>query len=167
MTETAPGADLSVFAQLSASLGSVAAELRAERQWRERMAAECWYVQAPAITLPAGSPFTYSPPLWGPNTGFAWAVQRITFFPGVGGDESDNVTIYRGHSPLDVQQQNALNTLAQPSGFVAAVAWHPGRTGLILMPDESLVFSGTITTGAAVSVDVIQVTTAMLSQFLM
>jgi hypothetical protein len=158
--------DFSFSAGLSASIGDLTAQLRAQRQQQAKAASECWYVQPPAIIIPAGATFTYAPQNWGPNTGYCWAIQRLTF--ATSGDESDNVTIYRGHTVNDISPMNALNTLAQPSGFPAVVTWHPGRVGLVLMPDESLVFSGAIAAGnGVITADVIQVTSANLPALLL
>jgi hypothetical protein len=159
--------DVSAFAALSASLDGFTAEMRAARLMQARAAADCWYVEAPAIgPLPIGAPFSYAAPGWGPNTGYCWAVQRITV-QGFGAD-SDNVIIYRGHTVADIQPQNALYELPAP-GYLGVVTWHPGRVGLVLMPDESLVFSGTLSAGAnaAISIDVIQVTLANLPALLL
>lgn len=157
-------AELEFSAGLSASIGDLAAELRAQRRQAAARAGDCWYIQPPAILLPAGSPYVFAPQQWGPSTGYCWAIQRLTFSSPT---DTDNVTVYRGHTAADVSPMNALNTLAQP-GYLAAVTWHPGRVGLLLMPDESLVFSGTIASGQAViSCDAIQVTSANLPALLL
>lgn len=165
-------AEIDVSAGLSVAIGNLAAQLERQRRDAAQRAAECWYVEAPAIVLPildptgAAGPVAYAPGGWGPNTGYCWAVQRVTFYSPV--DESDHVTVYRGHTPADAAPQNALNTIAQPSGYLSSATWHPGRVGLVLMPDESLVFSGSVATaGAVVSVDVIQVTSANLPALLL
>jgi hypothetical protein len=46
--------------------------------------------------------------------------------------------------------------------------WHPGRTGLILKPEETLTFGGTFTgTGLFISFDVIQLHVSKLPYFLL
>jgi hypothetical protein len=156
--------DVQAFASLSASLDSFTAEMRAARLMQEKAAAECWYVEAPAIIIPTAAPLAYAPPAWGPNTGYCWAVQRITYCP-LG--DNDNITVYRGHTNVDIQGQNALYTLIPQTGYINSATWHPGRVGLVLMPDESLVFGGSSAAGGALSVDVIQVTLANLPALLL
>jgi hypothetical protein len=160
------GLDVNVTASLSASLGRLADEMAADRARRARLADSIWFVQAPAISF-LGSAAPYAPPQWGPNTGYAWAVQRITVTP-LG--SSDLMTVYRGHSSADANGQNALNEWG--GGTTPALAtqpWHPGRTGLILMGDESLVFGGSLTSATTyfVNIDVIQLELTKLAYFLM
>ena len=134
------GAGLSMDAQLCAQLGSVAEQLRAQNERRRKLAASLWPVHPPAISLVTLPVLRTSD--GGPNTGYFWAVQRITVGPiGAG---TDLVTVYRGTSVLDVQPQNALNSFFS-SQVGAFVPWHVGGKGLILMPDEGLIFAGTIT----------------------
>ncbi len=83
---------------------------------------------------------------------------------------TDLLTVYRGHTSADADGQNALNEWgggATPS--LATQPWHPGRTGLILMPEESLVFNGTLTSATQyfVNVDVIQLNLEQLPYFLL
>ena len=134
------GLDVSAVASLCASMNGLAAQLRGEHERRRRVAGMMWGVRPPAISL--GSLPALRSADGGPNTGFFWAVQRITIGPA--GAATDLVTVYRGTSSADVQPQNALNsfTFAAVGQFAP---WHPGGRGLILMPDESLIFAGTIT----------------------
>jgi hypothetical protein len=148
---------------LSAAITGLAGEMRAERERKRQLAADVWFVHAPAIQIPA---LPAAGQAWGPNTGYCWAVQRITI-AGFGAT-TDFITAYRGLSPTDVQPQNALFTFQETvAGGVAT--WHPGRTGLILMPDEGLAFGGTFTgtSPAVVNVDVIQLTVAKLPYLLL
>lgn len=47
-------------------------------------------------------------------------------------------------------------------------AWHPGRTGLLLKPNQSLIIAGGTTGNTyTVNVDVIQVTDDQLPRFLL
>jgi len=150
------------WAQLAASLSGVAAELRAQNDRRRRLAACLWPVHPPAISL-AVLPVQRSAD-GGPNTGYFWAVQRITVGPV--GAATDLVTVYRGTSLSDVQSQNALNSFysAQAGAFVA---WHPGGKGLILLPDEGLIFAGTITgTSPVANIDAHQGLTAVLPDYI-
>jgi hypothetical protein len=134
------GLDVSAVAQLCASLNGATAEMREQARRRRQVAASLWPVHPPAVPL-ASLPALRSSD-GGPNTGYFWAVQRITVGPFGAG--SDLVTVYRGASAADVQPQNALNSFftAQVGAFVP---WHVGGKGLILMPDESLIFAGVIT----------------------
>ncbi len=137
---SAPGLEIGAMAQLCAQLGSVAGELAEQNKRRRKLAASLWPVHAPAIPLAALPVVRTSD--GGPNTGYFWAVQRITVGPiGAG---TDLITVYRGTSVLDVQPQNALNSFFS-SQAGAFVPWHVGGKGLILMPDECLIFAGTIT----------------------
>jgi hypothetical protein len=99
----------------------------------------------------------------GPSTGYAWAIQRITI-AGLGAT-TDVVTMYRGMSPADVVAQNALWSFTIPvAGAVST--WHPGGKGLILISDEDLVFAGTLTAPAIVNMEAIQMSLAVLPDFL-
>lgn len=160
------GIDFEVAGHLTAAVADLVTEMRADRDRRAKMAAAVWYVQTPAISF-AGSAAPYNPPGWGPATGYAWAVQRITVTP-VGDD--DLLTVYRGHSSADANPQNALNQWgAGGTPDLATQPWHPGRTGLILMPDESLVFDGGLTSDTQyfANIDVIQLNLEQLPYFLL
>lgn len=126
-----------------------------------RQAAELWYIEIPAVQF-AGSGAPFLKALWGPNTGYAWAINRLTV-GGLGG--TDSMLVYRGYSgAADVQPQN----LVGPPLTAAAPNMFPGKSGLILMPEQSLVFAGTLT-GASiytVSGNAVQVTLDRLSRFM-
>lgn len=132
--------------EVVAALGSVAAELREANMRRRQLAASLWPVHTPAV--PLGSLPTLRSADGGPNTGYFWAVQRITVGPI--GASTDLITVYRGASANDVQPQNALNSFYS-SQAGAFVPWHAGGKGLILMPDESLIFAGVITGASPVA----------------
>jgi hypothetical protein len=150
-------------AGLAASIGTLAGELREERQRKIALAQDVAYVEAPAIV---GGAVPLNQAGWGPNTSYVWAIQRITV-AGLGAT-TDLVTAYRGTTPVAASApQNALFSFAIPAAGAVAT-WHPGRTGLILQPEESLVFGGTFTgTTLAVSVDVIQLHVSKLPYFLL
>jgi hypothetical protein len=77
---------------------------------------------------------------------------------------ADQLLVYRGAAPSSAVLQNEKIALS------AAVPFgHAGRTGLILKPQQSLVFGGTLTaaTTYTVNIDVIEVTDAQLPAFLM
>lgn len=130
----------------------------------QRKAATLWYMPAPALVF-TSLPFLNSSN-GGPNGGFCWAIQRVTFM-GFGA-ATDSLTLYRGYSAADVQPQNALNTLTPVPNFTAAaVNWAPGRTEAILMPDQALILAGTVTSPLGyLSWDVIQLETWRLADFL-
>ena len=147
-------------AELSVSLGSLAAAVREQNQMSRRAAGAIWWVEAPALSLSVLPAFNST---FGPNTGYAWAVQRITVGPL--GALTDAVTVYKGRSAADIQSQNALFTFTnQATGFGT---WHPGTAGLILMPDESIVVAGTITgVNPMLNWDAIQMESWFLPHFL-
>lgn len=79
MTEqTPPGIEFS--AQLSASLTSLAAEIRGQREDRHRLLDAITPIGIPAQqgTVTSGAVSIASPELWGPRRGKAWFVQRLT-----------------------------------------------------------------------------------------
>jgi hypothetical protein len=124
-------------------------------------AAELWPIDLPAFQF-LGSAAPFVKPLWGPNTGYAWAITRLSVF-GLAG--ADAMLIYRGFSgAADVQPQN----IVAPPLTVTAPTFNPGKTGLILMPEQALVIGGTLTGASTytVSGNAIQVTLDRLSRFL-
>lgn len=157
-----PGIEADAAIGLHVAVGNLVSELRAEAQRKARLAADVSYASAPAITvtsLPA------APSGWGPGKGWCWAVQRITV-AGFGAT-TDFVIAYRGTSTTDAVAANALFTF-QEAVAGGTSTWHPGRTGLVLRGDESLVFGGTLTGSACViSVDVIQLADAKMPYFLL
>lgn len=161
--ESGPGFELNIAAGLTAAIGNLVTELEADRRRKEQLALDVSYVSTPgeALTALPGA----MPNAWGPNARYVWAVQRLTI-AGFGAT-SDFVTVYRGNSPNDAVAGNALFTFQEAvAGGVAT--WHPGRTGLILAPEESLVFGGTFTgTQLVISADVIQLATPKLPIFLL
>jgi hypothetical protein len=158
-----PGLHLDASADLVLALGSLTAELRKEDLRRRRLAASMYPVVAPPVSL-VGLPALRSAD-GGPNTGYFWAVQRITVGPFGAG--TDLITVYRGASVNDVQPQNALNSFftAQAGAFVP---WHVGGKGLILRGDESLIFAGTITGASPIAnIDAHQGTLAVLTDYIL
>jgi hypothetical protein len=153
--------DFSASATL-ASIQDKMVETREREKTLRREASAVWSVQSPAFafnTLP------FVPLNWGPNTGYAWAIQRISI--GGFGAATDFVNVYLGLSAADVQFQNARWSFSVP--IVGEVAtWNPGRTGFVLMPDQGIILGGTFTgTTGYCSVDVIQLETWMLPDFLL
>jgi hypothetical protein len=158
-----PGLEINFAAQVAASIDGLTTELRADRRRKENLAADVSYIETPALSFTA-VPYAAGP-AWGPNTGFSWAVQRITI-AGFGA-LADYITAYRGTSTAFTVGNNALYTFQE--AVVGGVStWHPGRTGLILKGEESLVFGGVFSgTIAFVNIDVIQLTDAQLPYFLL
>lgn len=258
------GAGVAAAGGLEAAVGSLVTEMQVQRQRQQRRALEVAWMSAPAVGF-TGAQVPLAVPGWGPNTGYAWAVQRIaagglgsgavttvtgagTIAAGAGaaslpagaavtgftvtysvattaastitvsniaggsltydvpsgfsgqypvsypspvpasggavtvtvagagaavtgtilvygqsGSSADTLIVYKGASAAEAQGQNFLWQFT-----AAAPAWNPGRTGLVLMPEQSLVFGGTLTaaSGYVVSADVIQVEVACLADFL-
>lgn len=161
---TMPGLEINFAAAVSASIDELTAELRADRRRKQDLAADIAFVEAPPIT------FTALPAIatgnWGPNTGYSWAVQRITL-SGFGAT-TDYVTAYRGTTTAATVGNNALFTF-QEAVAGGTSTWHPGRTGLVLKAEESLVFGGSVSGGGTffANIDVIQLTDAQLPYFLL
>lgn len=152
-------ASLDAMANGAAAAGGAAAGgLRVADPWQ---AAELWYIEIPASQF-LGSAAPFIKALWGPNTGYAWAIQRLTV-AGLAG--TDSMLIYRGYSgAADIQPQN----IAGPPLTAAAPTINPGKSGLVLMPEQSLVFAGTLT-GASVytvSGNAVQMTLDRLPRYL-
>jgi hypothetical protein len=162
MTPSMPGLEIDFSAQVAASIGGLTEELRADRLRRQNLAADVAYLETPPISFTA---LPYAAVGWGPNTGFNWAVQRVTM-SGFGAT-TDYVNMYRGTITAQAVGENGLYTFQVP--VVGGLSeWKPGSKGLILKGDESLVFGGTITGGGTffANVDVIQLTDAQLPSFL-
>jgi hypothetical protein len=163
---TTPGLEIDASAQLALSINGLAAQMAADRRWRADLAADVSFVQAPPFTVASLPAVAGSQ--WGPNTGFNWAVQRISV-SGFGAT-TDYVNAYRGTTAAQAVGNNALYTF-QEAVAGAVSTWHPGRTGLVLRGDESLCFAGTFTGSASAPlyfcIDVIQLTDAQLPYFLL
>jgi hypothetical protein len=157
--------ELDIGAQLIASLDSVAAELREYNKHQRSLAARAaaqWPVRGPALSLSGTGPWMIGSNNNGPSTGYAWQVQRITIGPS--GAATDLVTVYRGYSSADVVPQNAIDSVIY-TGAGQFGTIRLGYDGIILMPDESIIVSGTITgTNPMLNWDVDQVETWRLSR---
>lgn len=98
----------------------------------------------------------------GPRTGYAWAVQRLS----VGGLASgDLVTVYKGPPTAltaDPTMQAQVLTNTVPT-------WHPGRTGFLLFPGDTIVVVGASlqATAVAISGEVIQMEQWIVPDFLL
>lgn len=157
-----PGLEADASVGLHIAVGNLVSELQAEARRKAQLAADVSYVSAPAISL---SSLPVATANWGPGKGWAWAVQRITI-AGFGAT-TDFVIAYRGNSTTDAIGANATFTF-QEAVAGGTSTWHPGRTGLVLRGDESIVFGGTITgTACVASIDVIQLAESKLPYFLL
>jgi len=159
-TSSEPGFAL----ELSVSLRAVAGALEQDREWRERLAAAICPIEVPAIGsfLPAAAPYLQG--TWGPNDGWAWAIQRLTV---ASLSTGDSMLVYRGASTADAN--GTQNLLQGFQGSAAAVqAWTPGRSGCILAANQNLIVSGTLTGGPyMLNADVIQIETWAVPYFLL
>jgi hypothetical protein len=137
--EAMAAAELEMSARLCAGIEDLAAKMSARADFLDRLGRAIHWVPAPAFPLSA---LPYVPPAnGGPGMNFAWAIQRVTVGPI--GAATDAVTIYKGRSGVDVAPQNALTTFTGAAGQF--VPWTPGHAGVVLMPGESLIVAGTIT----------------------
>ena len=155
-----PGFEL----ELSLSLRAVAGQLERDREWRETLAAAITPIPVPAIGafLPAAAPYLQG--TWGPNDGWAWAVQRLTVASLSAGD---SMLVYRGASVSDANgTQNLLQGFQGSAGAVQA--WTPGRTGCMIAANQNLIIAGTLTGGPyMLNADVIQIETWVVPYFLL
>lgn len=157
--EDGTGPLLDVWAKIGVRLEGLTAELRAGREQEARAWQEIRFIPIDPLQVAfAALPAVLTTTVKG---GFTWAVQRISI-AGIGASP-DTVSLYRGAAPSAVVPQNFLNSLS-----AAVPAWHPGRTGLLLKPNQSLVIAGGTTGNTyTVNVDVIQVTDDQLPRFLL
>lgn len=152
-------------ADLAVSMGKIAAVV--ERQWQiELRLYQSIFTRVipPKSAAVSGGAVTFTSTEHdlGPPDGFAWAVQRLT---AAGLASGDVITFYRGvPSSKTVDPSNMLNTVT-----FAAPAWHPGRTGLMLQPGESIVAAGASLTATQVTItgEVIQMEQWLLPHFLL
>jgi len=162
--ESGEAAPSGITLELSLSLRSLAADLAAERKWREQLAAGIMIMEAPAIGAFTPAQVPYIQPTWGPNDGYVWAVQRLTVGQLV---PSDTMQLYRGASTADAGgNQNLLQGFAGSAGAVQA--WTPGRTGCVIDENQSIIVTGSLYGGPyTLNADVIQVETWLAPYFLL
>lgn len=154
--------EVSAAADLAAGIGRLADELAAEQKWREEIAAGIATIDVPAVGAFTTGPYLQA--MWGPKDGFFWFVQRLTVGTMV---PSDVLQVYRGASVADIAgQQNLLNSWQGSNGAVQV--WNPGRTGGMIKPRQTLIFTGALTAGPYVAnADVIQVEARLVPYFLL
>jgi hypothetical protein len=150
--------------ELSLSLQTMAAELSAEREWRDRLGSGITVIEVPAIGAFTPAQVPYIQGTWGPNDGYVWAVQRLTVGQLLA---SDTMQLYRGTSVADANgNQNLLQGFAGSAGAVQA--WTPGRTGCVIDGNQSIIVTGTLNGGPyTLNADVIQVETWLVPYFLL
>lgn len=159
------GLSAAMLAGLAGSLRKISDVV--ERQWQIELrlyqAIFTRVIPPKTKTVSAGSvTITSTEHDLGPPDGFAWAVQRLT---AAGLAAADIVSFYRGvPSSGTIDNSNFLNVVTG-----TAPAWHPGRTGLMLQPGESIVASGTGLTATQVTItgEVIQMEQWLLPHFLL
>lgn len=153
---------IEVTARLSVGLRAVADALAAEQEWRERVAAAIAPIEVPAIGAFTSGPFAQAQ--WGPKDGYHWAIQSLTVS---GLASADIMQVFRGASTLDASgPQNAKQSWLGTNGAIQP--WQPGRTGCILAPRQTLIFTGTLSGGPyTVNADVIQLESWLLPYFLL
>lgn len=153
------GPALDAWLKLGVQIESNTAELRRQREEREQLWQEISYVPIDPLQVAFASlPAVFHTAC---KTGFTWAVQAVS----VAGFASatDTLTIYRGAAPYDAVPQNQRQVMSE-----SLYTWHPGRTGFLLKPSQTLVVGGG-TSGSTYTVnfDVIQVSDAKLPFFLL
>ena len=158
-------AGATVDAGLSMVLGRIASAMERQRQLDEQMyrAIMIRPLLPQSLAVSGGAvTFVSLEHGLGPDTGFAWAIQRLSV-SGLAG--SDVLSIYRGPpTSKAATADNFMNNLT-----VAAPAWHPGRTGLILQDGETIIAAGTSLTATQVALtgEIIQMEQWLLPHFLL
>ena len=161
-----PGqAGATVDAGLSMVLGRIASAMERQRQLDEQMYRSIMIRPLLPLskTVSGGAvSFVSLEHGLGPDTGFAWAVQRLS----AGGLASgDTLSVYRGPPTASAAtQDNFMNVLT-----FASPAWHPGRTGLILQDGETIIVAGASLTATQVALtgEIIQMEQWVLPHFLL
>jgi hypothetical protein len=136
----APGLDLE--ASLSFQVGRLTDAITAARAYDARCEAAIRSVpiQPHTVTVAgAAVTITAADNTLGPNTGYAWSVQRLVVAGLAAGTTYDTVSLYRGPAgAASIQQNNLLNVVTGN-----APAWHPGRTGCMIFPGDTIIAAGT------------------------
>lgn len=133
-TETGAGFDIQVLAGLSANVGSLASQIWAERDDKQRLAQAIHHFtvppQAVAITSNAGT--LDQPNLLGPRTGKFWDIRRIA----ATGFTAGTVTVYMGPVGAEIVAY-----------FSAQGVTTLGKATVLLGGNDRLVFSAATITG--------------------
>jgi hypothetical protein len=113
------GFSLQVMGQLAASLGDVATALNTETRRRQRLSEELRWAPLPPIQgNPAAGVLTLAnAEIWGPKTGYFWAIQRITV-AGLTGPLDATSTSVSGEAPLPTTpNETVAATPVLPAGI--------------------------------------------------
>jgi hypothetical protein len=150
--------------ELSLSLKAMAGQLDQDREFRERLAAAIQWIEVPAIGAFTPAQIPYLQGTWGPNDGWAWAIQRLTV---ASLSTGDSLQVYRGASVSDANGSQNLRQGFQGTAGPVQV-WNPGRTGCMIPAQQNLIISGTLTGGPyMLNADVIQIETWAVPYFLL
>lgn len=148
----AAGAELQVLASLAASLGDVAAEMRAERDRRARLAEAIWPVGPYTIFHSTSSGAVIDrPELMGPRDGYAWDLRFLTAV----GFSAGTVTVN-------------LNSSAGPQvlAYPQAGVYQFGKMQLLLRAGDRLVVTTAGITGTVdMVISYVRVKLAALSDY--
>jgi hypothetical protein len=141
------GAMVQAYAEISIGLTDLQGYIGERRRFDERLAEAIRAVPLPpqaAAVSGGGLLIASASNVLGPNTGYAWAVSRVTA-GGLGA--ADTVSVYRGPAAAaTVSPNNLLNVLTG-----AAPSWYPGRAGCIMNYGDTLVLAGTGLTSSQVT----------------
>jgi len=156
-------AGLELDAAVSLQLGRIADGMKAQADWNRLLSSRLRTVPIqPIVTQGAaggaiGAVTMGNAEIWGPKTGYFWAISRITAY---GLLAPDTVWFYRGQ-PTTLGQ-NAVNSLTLNSP-----EWHSTRS-FILQPGDFVTVAGTVTaTFLSVNFDAIVGTLDLLADFLL
>jgi hypothetical protein len=168
-----PGLHLELMARLSAAIeGFNERSDKAERE-RYQIGQSIYPIPIPAgsgVVTGGGTLTIASPELFGPRTGKAWDVRRIT----VSGlkSNSETITLYKGSTgtAADAVGFNAVFDFSPPSTTPAKVTYTPGLGAVLLRQNTSLSLTGASLTAAeviTVSWDAIEVAEEWLGAYLL
>ena len=163
------GAGLEVDAGLALSVGRLVTLLEKQREDELRMyRAIITRPLTPKSAAVAASTFTITSTEHdlGPPDGYAWAVQRLTVGGLTAGATPDSAAFYRGVASSKAVDPALL--LATVNGNLPF--WHPGRTGFMLQPGESIIAAGLGTVAAtqvSLTGEIIQMEQWLLPHFLL
>lgn len=132
MSET--GLEVSASASLTAALGGLTSEMRAERQWRQKMSQVLRQVPlaVPGMQLSAGAGTVDVAQALGPPQGYYWSIRRLT----ATGFTAGTVTAY-----IDSANGEPVAPFPQTGVFTF------GRGEILLHPMSRLVIAATGITG--------------------
>ena len=171
-TNGEPGLSLSVAAEIRGSLGSIAAEMRRQREDRDSLNQSIYPVTIPAQqgTVASGAVSIGSAELNGPRTGIVWDVRRVTV---IGLAANDVITLYRvstGSSTLGEQNVNEITQITNQTSNEKDGLYAPGLGACLVRAGQSLLVaaaSGLTATTITVTWDAISVPETWLGAYLL